>query len=351
MAEKLPKIDIDEFERLWLEEVYAVLVNNYKRASRREIWSKLYGKIPKNFSPTSINNLLINSNGEDISLLGIVALERNYEIIQKGTKIINTIKEFLISNPQTSEVAIKDISLKCNLPEDEAGMILYLSNMYGSFYYSASLKLDTIIVTSFNIGKTDECYTQYLYFESLEAVILGYYKVHQSTNAKHKLIEDKIQVETNQSMKIEPIFKSKVTNVNTGLCFILMPFTEPWSDRVYKRLIKQNIEDLGLQCLRADNLNGSIIIEDIWTSINQAAIIISDVTNKNPNVMYEMGIVHTLGKPSILLTQDIANTPFDFRHLRHNVYQDNIEGFEIFGDKLKKIIKEMYALHYPDIKF
>ena len=127
-----------------------------------------------------------------------------------------------------------------------------------------------------------------------------------------------------------------------------MPFTEEWSDRVYNRLIKQNIEAIGLQCVRADNLNGQIIIEDIWTQINQAAIIIADVTNKNANVMYELGIVHTLGKPTILLTQDIKNIPFDFTHLRHHDYKDNIESFEVFGKKLRQIIKEIHQTNYPN---
>jgi hypothetical protein len=96
----------------------------------------------------------------------------------------------------------------------------------------------------------------------------------------------------------KPIFRSRITQIDNKLCFVLMPFGEKWSDPVYKQ-IREVIDNLGLQCLRADNLTGQIIVEDIWAKINQCAFIIADVTTRNPNVMYELGIVHTVGsRPS-----------------------------------------------------
>ncbi len=125
-----------------------------------------------------------------------------------------------------------------------------------------------------------------------------------------------------------------------------MPFSEEWSERVYYKLIRPIIEGIKLQCLRADNLSGPIIIEDIWIKINQCAFIIADVTNKNPNVMYELGIVHTLGKPAILITQDIHQIPFDFSHLRHYEYKDNTDGFEKLSKELPIRIREIYFDYY-----
>jgi len=116
--------------------------------------------------------------------------------------------------------------------------------------------------------------------------------------------------------------------------------------RVYEELIRKNVEDLGIQCLRADNLTGQIIIEDIWTKINQCAFIIADVTNRNPNVMYELGIVHTIGKPTILMTQDVSSIPFDFTHLRHYEYEDNSDGFREFSERLPQIIRNIYKERY-----
>ena len=49
----------------------------------------------------------------------------------------------------------------------------------------------------------------------------------------------------------------------------------------------------------------------IWESINRARIVIADTTTRNPNVFYEIGICHTLGKDVILITQDSEDVPFD----------------------------------------
>ena len=123
-------------------------------------------------------------------------------------------------------------------------------------------------------------------------------------------------------------------------------FPEPWSDRLYYKLIRPTIESLGLQCIRADNLTGQIIIEDIWTKINQCGIIVAEVTGRNPNVMYELGIVHTIGKPTILITQQIQDIPFDFAHLRHYPYEDNIDGFRELSDTLREVAIQVFKNTY-----
>jgi Lon protease-like protein len=145
---------------------------------------------------------------------------------------------------------------------------------------------------------------------------------------------------------IMPIFTSRVSRIDPNLCFVLMPFREPWSDRLYFKLIRPIVEALGLQCIRADNLTGQIIIEDIWTKINQCALIIADVTGRNANVMYELGIVHTIGKPTILITQEIDHIPFDFGHLRHYAYQDNIDGFKALSDTLREVAIQVFKNRY-----
>ena len=65
--------------------------------------------------------------------------------------------------------------------------------------------------------------------------------------------------------------------------------------------------------------------------------------------MYELGIAHTLGKPVILITQDTSSIPFDFKHLRHYVYEDNSDGIDAFKSKLKEVIKNLYLEFYPEI--
>jgi len=116
-----------------------------------------------------------------------------------------------------------------------------------------------------------------------------------------------------------------------------MPFSEDWSDRVNKR-IKKVLSSFKIEHKRADNLYGENVLEDIWIAINEASLIIAETTGKNPNVFYEIGIAHTLGKNVIILTQNIEDIPFDFRMYRHIEYKDNVDGFNKLESELKKFI-------------
>ena len=76
------------------------------------------------------------------------------------------------------------------------------------------------------------------------------------------------------------------------------------------------------------------IIQDIFTLLCQADIVIVDFSKNNPNVMYEAGIAHTLGKTVIPLAQNMSDVPFDMRHHRILEYLPNDEGLEKMFDKL-----------------
>jgi hypothetical protein len=107
---------------------------------------------------------------------------------------------------------------------------------------------------------------------------------------------------------------------SSNLCFVIMPFTVELND-VYQNLIRPVAEQFGLTVRRADEIfaPGSIT-EQVRTSIQQARLCIAVVSGKNPNVLYEVGIAHTLGKPTILLTEQIDEVPFDLRTIRFIVY-------------------------------
>jgi hypothetical protein len=85
-----------------------------------------------------------------------------------------------------------------------------------------------------------------------------------------------------------------------------MPFGAPF-DGYYEQIIKPVANDLGRRAVRSDELYGTrAIVEDIWSQIWRATVVIADVTDKNPNVNYEpeeacneldFGIIFTLVIP------------------------------------------------------
>lgn len=104
--------------------------------------------------------------------------------------------------------------------------------------------------------------------------------------------------------------------IDDKLCFVLMPFREPF-DGYYTHIIKKAVKDAGLDALRGDEVYGTrSIIRDVWEQIWRARVVIADVTDRNPNVNYELGLCHSLGVPTILITQNIDDVPFDYRHRR-----------------------------------
>lgn len=141
-----------------------------------------------------------------------------------------------------------------------------------------------------------------------------------------------------REMTVAPIFRARDMKPEQNLCFVLMPFKASF-DRLYREKIKPTVEACGLKCIRADDLfSPSPILEDIWVHICKSKIIIADVTGRNPNVFYEMGIAHTVGKPVIIITQDRTDIPFDVSQFRYFLYSDDANGWELLCKNITSAI-------------
>jgi hypothetical protein len=118
-------------------------------------------------------------------------------------------------------------------------------------------------------------------------------------------------------MYIHPanFFPDENYRVASDSCFVIMPFSGAWCASVY-RTIRELAVVQGLYCRRADEYFDRVILSDIWRHINEAAVIIADLTDANPNVYYELGIAHSVGKDTISLIQQGQSLPFDQRSFR-----------------------------------
>ncbi len=108
--------------------------------------------------------------------------------------------------------------------------------------------------------------------------------------------------------------------------FVVMQFAEPYHT-FYREVIQNQAEAAGFEVVRIDEKAGpGVIFQDIQREIEQAEIVIAEITPANPNVFYELGYAHALGKPTILLAQRGAELPFDIRSFRVVFYNDTIGG-------------------------
>jgi hypothetical protein len=130
-------------------------------------------------------------------------------------------------------------------------------------------------------------------------------------------------------------------------CFVMMPFSEPIGG-YYKSIYEPAIKKSGLRPVRADDdiFATGKIIDQIWTGIHRAKVLVAELTGRNPNVFYELGLAHALEKPVVLVSSTEKDVPFDVQHIRV-IYYNVLDPF--WGDKLIAKITEnvLSALSNP----
>jgi hypothetical protein len=132
------------------------------------------------------------------------------------------------------------------------------------------------------------------------------------------------------------VFQVPEKNQNEKLVSVMLPFS--LNDTF--ETIKLACTELNLDCKKADDIwVNSTFIQDIFELIFISKVVVADFTGKNPNVFYEVGIAHTLGKIVIPISQSIDDVPSDLRHHRVLKYLPNQEGYSILKSELVKRIE------------
>jgi AbiTii-like protein len=167
----------------------------------------------------------------------------------------------------------------------------------------------------------------------VHCTLLG--KAYEAVDSNFSQTAEKPKVSTNNSIFGVPNPRY------TYDAFVLMPFTQDLTD-IYNNHIKKVVDALDLSIARADDFfSQEAIMDEIWSAIANATFLIADCTGKNPNVFYEIGLAHAIGKPVILITQNSDDVPFDIRHRRYIKYAYTPPGMEKFEKDLSTTISEI----------
>jgi hypothetical protein len=154
-------------------------------------------------------------------------------------------------------------------------------------------------------------------------------------------------------IKVNPIFRGaqRQPTIETDLCSVIMPFgkkeidgSEIDFDSVYNGFVKPAFENAGFRVLRSDTdifRQGEYIIQEIWRLINRSRLIVADLTGRNPNVFYELGISHTVGRDVIILAQNEKDVPFDIQGLQHIKYSIDENGKQKLRGDLDNLLKDV----------
>jgi hypothetical protein len=129
-------------------------------------------------------------------------------------------------------------------------------------------------------------------------------------------------------------------------CFLVMPFSLEWSNDVHRTLAGA-CRSMGVHPVRGDDVfTPTDILNDIWHSIHAADFVIADITGRNPNVLYELGIAHTLAKPVLIISKNAADIPIDLSTRRVILYgQSESEWTVDLEAKVTRAIEEILKVY------
>jgi hypothetical protein len=126
--------------------------------------------------------------------------------------------------------------------------------------------------------------------------------------------------------------------------FMVMPFEDKIANNLYAHSTKPVIESLGFRILRGDEIfSANSVFDDIVAAIERSLIVIVDISTKNANCFYELGMAHTLKRSrTIIITHEAYDeAPFDISHFRIIQYENSISGKTEYENTLRKTVASM----------
>ncbi len=131
------------------------------------------------------------------------------------------------------------------------------------------------------------------------------------------------------------------------ICFVIMGFGKKTDyasgetinlDKTYHNIIKPAVQDVGLKCVRADEIQDTGLIDrSMYALLVRADVVIADISTMNPNAIYELGVRHAVKPQStiILRAESSTSIPFDINHTR--VFSYKHLGEDIGVDEAKRM--------------
>lgn len=163
-------------------------------------------------------------------------------------------------------------------------------------------------------------------------------------NMKKSYFKDYHIVEDEPNTIVFPsVFRIPEGNIETDLVSVMRPFNSNFKD--VQTMLAQACECLELRCHDVNEFwNESEIFQDVFSLIFRSKVVICDFSDRNPNVFYETGIAHTLGRQVIPIVQNPEHIPFDLRQHRYIEYLNNSEGLSKLKIDVTKRLKTLFNL-------
>jgi hypothetical protein len=246
-------------------------------------------------------------------VIGVTDLAKQILRPQKQTDAIDGLRKAVLMAPEISDVYTHYRGE--NVPDDE-------------FFRNA-------LVDTFRIPRDKVDEFKAVFFDDLTDA-----QLMDDVDGKKRILDVSTSSPEFRGQPDETLKKiSKGVKIEQGdSCFVMMPFAEPIGG-YYKLVYEVAILKAGLRPMRADDdiFATGKIIDQVWEGISKARVLVAELTGRNPNVFYELGLAHALNKPVVLVSSNQTDVPFDLKHIRV-IYYDMSDPF--WGDKLISKVAE-----------
>lgn len=274
-----------------------------------------------------------------------------------SVEIASATKYGFLERPEAGKIQPTELArriIRPTTPEDEVKgyreavmRAPEISDVY-KHYRGENIPDDTFfrntVVQNYKIPEADFKDFKLVFLESLEkAKLLD--KKEEDTRVLD--VSSEVVPAGEQSQRLKKLGASVA--VKTGdSCFVMQPFAAPHGE-YFEKIFKPAIDKTGLKPVRADAdiFATGKIIDQIWRGINAAKVLVAELTTRNANVLYELGLAHALRKPVVLVSSSKIDVPFDLQHIRV-IYYDVTDPF--WGTKLIEKVAEniLSALNNPE---
>jgi nucleoside 2-deoxyribosyltransferase len=131
-------------------------------------------------------------------------------------------------------------------------------------------------------------------------------------------------------------------------CFVIMPFAKEFID-VYATIkghVESAVSSQKIKCQRLDDTKPAGRITDrLLSALRECSFCVADLSGCSPNVMWETGYAMALGKPVIVVTQNLATLPFDVKDMQALGYDRNQLNWSL-GAPLREIIRDTASVAF-----
>ena len=147
-----------------------------------------------------------------------------------------------------------------------------------------------------------------------------------------------------EQRSIDAVLPDRGIAIARGTAFVMIPH-RPEFEALYRDVVAPALEGLGLDVSKGNDISEpGAILPQVWSRIRSAELLVAVATGLNPNVVYELGLCHGIGRCPILLVRRAEELPFNLRALRSIEYGDDEAGLEKLRRDLTDLARSVLDL-------